>query len=435
MTTFVISAGMGFVRQILFNAQFGAGDEASAFYAAFKLPDTLANLVSGGALTGALIPVLAATARQEGREAEMRLVNLVTTVMTTVFAMLVTLGVVFAPQFVRYVLAPGFDAATSALAVALTRIMLVQSLLGVLASVVLAVLNTRHQFFLSGVSVLAHNVTLIGGILAARVFPSLGVYGPAMGVVGDALLQLVILVPGIRANGLRLRPLWDLGDRHLRAVVRLLVPSGLSASVNYAGGIVDTAYASLAREAAALPALQNAFLVLGLPIRLLGIAVGQAAFPRLALDAAGAEWERMRRTLMRSLLTAIALSLPVIVVLVLFGRQGIQFALERGRYDAAAGSLTYTLLVAYVVALPAYIGTEIVTRGLVAMRDTLTPLLTNCGQLLGRLLFVAAYIGQLGAVAIPIAFALSSTAETLVLAAILFTKIRRASHQRPKPQG
>ena len=66
MASFFFSALLGAVRQVLFNAQFGAGPEASAYYAAFRLPDTLFSLIAGGALSSAMIPVLLSTAREEG---------------------------------------------------------------------------------------------------------------------------------------------------------------------------------------------------------------------------------------------------------------------------------------------------------------------------------------------------------------------------------
>ena len=50
MVSFFLSAALGAVRQVLFNAQFGVGPEASAYYAAFRLPDTLFSLIAGGAL-------------------------------------------------------------------------------------------------------------------------------------------------------------------------------------------------------------------------------------------------------------------------------------------------------------------------------------------------------------------------------------------------
>jgi len=47
MASFFFSAVLGAVRQVLFNAAFGVGVEANAYYAAFRLPDTLFSLIAG----------------------------------------------------------------------------------------------------------------------------------------------------------------------------------------------------------------------------------------------------------------------------------------------------------------------------------------------------------------------------------------------------
>ena len=115
MASFFLSAALGAVRQVLFNAQFGVGTEANAYYAAFRLPDTLFSLIAGGALSSAMIPVLLSTIREEGEEAGGRLINLVLTILLAFFALIVLIGEIFAPAFVNGLLAPGFDPATSAL--------------------------------------------------------------------------------------------------------------------------------------------------------------------------------------------------------------------------------------------------------------------------------------------------------------------------------
>jgi putative peptidoglycan lipid II flippase len=147
MASFFVSALLGAVRQVLFNAQFGAGSEASAYYAAFRLPDTLFSLVAGGALSSAMIPVLLSATREEGEDAGWRLTNLVLTALLAVFAVITVIGELFAPAFVAHVLAPGFDAETSRQTVTLTRIMLAQPLILAVGSVATAVLNSRNQFF------------------------------------------------------------------------------------------------------------------------------------------------------------------------------------------------------------------------------------------------------------------------------------------------
>ncbi|MCB0189217.1 MAG: hypothetical protein KDE31_33335, partial [Caldilineaceae bacterium] len=63
IASFFASAVLGALRQVLFNAQFGVGVEANAYYAAFRLPDTLFSLIAGGTLSSAMIPVLIGTMR------------------------------------------------------------------------------------------------------------------------------------------------------------------------------------------------------------------------------------------------------------------------------------------------------------------------------------------------------------------------------------
>jgi putative peptidoglycan lipid II flippase len=432
MGSFFVSALLGAIRQVLFNAAFGAGAEASAYYAAFRLPDTLFSLIAGGALSSAMIPVLLRTIQEDGAQAGRRLINLIMTALLAVFALVVVFGEIFTPFFVAYLLAPGFDAPTSQLTVALTRVMLLQPLILAIGSVATAVLNSRNQFVLTALSVASHNVALIAGILAARVFPDLGIYGPTLGVVGGAILQVLILLPGLlgrrpdeRKDAPAVQLVVDLADRRLREVARLLIPNGLSVGVNYAGFILDTAFASKAAEIAGLSAIQNAWLLVGLPIALLGQAVGQSAFPRLAAHAAAAEWRLMGHTLLRSLGAVVALAVPALLGLIFLGRLIIHLLFERGKFDAAAGALTYNVLVAYAVALPLYVATEVITRGLIALGDTRTPLATNTAQIAGRALMLALLIAPLGVLAIPVAFAVTASLETIVLGSVLLLKLRR----------
>jgi putative peptidoglycan lipid II flippase len=195
--------------------------------------------------------------------------------------------------------------------------------------------------------------------------------------------------------------------------------------VGYAGFIVDTAFASRSSQAGALPALQNAFLLVGLPIALLGQAVGQSAFPRLAAYAASAEWRRMRQTLLRALLSAVGLALPALLVLIFLGRPVIRILFEHGKFGSGAGALTYQVLGAYAVALPAYVATEVVVRGLIALRDTRTPFISNSVGLAGRVIIMTLLVARLGVIAIPLAFAVMAAAEALWLGVILLFKLQR----------
>ena len=429
MASFFLSAALGAVRQILFNAQFGVSQQANAYYAAFRLPDTLFSLIAGGALSSAMIPVLLNARQKEGEASGWRLVSNVLTSLLLVFSILILAVEIFTPALVTRVLAPGFDTQTSNLTVTLTRIMLIQPLILLLGSVATAVLNSRNQFLLTGLSIISHNISLILSILVLKLFPGLGIFAPTAGVIAGAILQTIILSPGLRGEGYSIGFLFDLASQRLREVARLLIPNGASVGVNYAGFIVDTSYATRAVDPAGLAAIYNAFLLVGLPIALLGQAMGQAAFPRLAAEAEAENWGAMRRMLLRSLGAAIGLAIPAVIALLLLGRPTIRVLFEHGEFTRAAGDLTFRVLVAYSIALPAYVATEVITRGLISLRDTRTPLLTNSAQLILRILLISILLPSMGVVSIPAAFAISSTVETLILGTVLFIKLRSRSQQ------
>jgi putative peptidoglycan lipid II flippase len=135
-------------------------------------------------------------------------------------------------------------------------------------------------------------------------------------------------------------------------------------------------------------------------------------------------WPQMWRTLLRALGAVVTLAIPALLGLVFLGRPVIRILFEHGKFDAA-GALTYQVLAAYAVALPLYVATEVITPGLIALRDTRTPLMTNVCQLARRAVLLTLLIGRLGVIAIPAAFAVSAGGETIALGIILFLKLRR----------
>jgi putative peptidoglycan lipid II flippase len=432
MTSFALSAVLGSIQQVLFNAQFGAGAEASAFYAALRLRDLFYSVLAGRALASALIPVLTSVTREGGHQAQLRLVNLVMSSLLVGLTILVAACELAAPLIVTNVLAPGFDRQTSELTVDLIRLVLLQPLILSFACVATAYLNSRHRFLLASLSIASHNVGLIAGIVATWIDPALGMTGPALGVLLGAVLQILVLWPELRASGLRWRPAWQPNDPHLRDVGRLLIPTSASVGVGYGGLVLDTAFASMALEPAALPALYNAWLLITLPLSMIGKAVGQSAFPRFAESAVAGDRPRLRRMLLKALAVSAGLALPALVGLVVFGRLIIRVLFEHGRFDASAGVLTFQVLEIYSIGLPAYIGAEVVIRGLIAVRDTRTPLLGDLAQLLARGLCMAALIGPVGVLAVPIAFASTSVIELAILGSVLWFHVHRGrfGHER-----
>ncbi|NCC35738.1 MAG: murein biosynthesis integral membrane protein MurJ, partial [Chloroflexia bacterium] len=210
----------------------------------------------------------------------------------------------------------------------------------------------------------------------------------------------------------------------LHTVGRLMVPNALGAVSNYAGNIVDTAIASLTGIASAVGALFNAWLLIGLPTRLLGVAVGQAALPHLALLGIRIDLAGFRRLLLRTLVTASVLALCAAALLIALGRPLLILLFQRGAFDAAAVDLTYQVLAIYALGLPSYVATEVASRALVARYDTLTAMVANMLQLVIRIMLAMLLLEPFGVAAVPMAHVLSAFGETLILLVVLWYKVR-----------
>ena len=125
---FFLSRVLGWVRLVVITNVFGARADLDAYFAAFRVPDLLFQLVAAGALSSALIPILAGLF---ARDEEARAWRVVSTVMNVLMVGLLGLSVavaVFAPQIVPLV-TPGFDVVNTELTVRLTRIMLLSPVL------------------------------------------------------------------------------------------------------------------------------------------------------------------------------------------------------------------------------------------------------------------------------------------------------------------
>lgn len=419
MAAFLVSAALGIARQILFNARFGIGEEAAALYAALRLSETVSTLIAGGALTHALIPYMLLAARQSN-DAVAVLINRILTLMIVIAVPLTLALGLAAPPLLRWIVAPGLDATTQALAALLTRILAAELVIQVAYGVLSAVLIARGQFLLPALGIAMRNTFIIITLL----LPQATIITAAIGSLGDSAVQLLLLIPGLLHHRIRLRPAWRLSDPLVRGTLRLAIPGAISGTINYGNAIVDTAIASLGGQAAGLGTVHNALLLGHLPQRLCGTAIGQAAYPYLAAAAIGRDRLLFRQRWLWATGAAAALATLSGLALAIGGRWLIRILFERGAFDSAAGDLTFAILLIFAGGLPVYVIVEITGRALVALGDARTPLLANIAQLASRIIVAAILWPVAGVLAVPIATIASSTIEAAVLGNVLLMRLR-----------
>lgn len=368
---------------------------------------TLFNLIAGGALTYAFIPVFVSYEQENGPREAWRLASLVFNVLLVALTALVLLGEWLAPLFVNRFLVPGYSPAEQDLVTTLTRIMLVQPLILGLGTVVTAILSSKRRFLLPALSIAIYNFGLIGGLLCSLALPGVGIYGPTYGVLVAAVCQVLIQVPGLHKEGLCYSFLWDLKHRGLHEVVRLLVPNALGVGLSSVGAIVSTAYASYLPDKASLGAIHNAQMLFALPVALFAQAVGQAAIPRMSQLAAGARYVHLRLLLWRVIGLSTLLSVPCALALYVLGKPTIFLLFQHGAFTDRSTDLTTLALLGFAVGLPGSAASELLVRGFYSLKDAYTPLLIDVLMLAARIgltiLWIEVLAGPFVILAIPLA--------------------------------
>lgn len=423
------SRGLGVIRQTLFNALFGTGPDANAYFAAERLPDTLFNLVAGGALSHAFIPVFLAYQKRSGESEAWRLTSLVFNVVLVAVTLITIIGEYIAPTFVSHILVPGYPPAEQARTTDLTRVLLFQPLILGLGSVVTGVLNSRRQFLLPALSIAIYNVGLIAGLLLSLAIPSIGIYGPTYGELIAAVLQVGVQVPGLWKQGVRYSFCWDMRHPGLHEVLHLLGPNILTVAIVYVGFTFDISFTSYLPDPASLAALHNAYMLQGLPIALISSAIGQSLLPHLTAYAEAGRYVRMRLTALKVMSTSVLLTIPAAVLLAILGKPIIQLVFQHGAFDTHSTDLTSLALLGYALSIPSIAMGDQVSRAFYALKDARTPLCTSIFSVavrVGLILFLLRILPKPSIIlSIPLALAGSTTAEAVLLSSLLLFRLNK----------
>ena len=414
LASIALSRLLGFVRQAAINAQFGVGPEADAWYAAFRIPDTIFMLLAGGALLSAVIPVYAEVKSRGDPEALRQLLSGVATLVFLATAAFAALGVLIAEPLMTAI-APGFESGTHDLAVDASRWLMLSPVLLGLSALAKAALQAERRFVPPAISPLLYNVgIIIGALVLARAF---GLRGLVWGTLIGAVLHLAVQAPGLASWG-RFRLTWGLANPDVRRVIVLMLPRLLGVAVLQASLIYVNVLASL-QGPSAVAALNNGFLLMLLPLGVFGMALGEAALPELAGRWAGGDRELFAARVSGVARHIVFLNLPAAVVLAILAEPLVAVLFQRGAFDAHATEITAVALRFFALGLAGHAAVEILVRGFFAMQDTRTPVAIAAASLAFHMLlswFLAQWFGIGG-----IAFGLSVgvLVEAVILGVVL----------------
>ncbi len=368
----LLSRLTGFLRDLVIARFFGTMLAADAYAAALQIPTVLRNLLGEGSLSAAFVPVYSSLLEGDRaeREAPALLARRVLGRLILLAGVLSALGVALAPWLTRIV-APGFDAETSALTTQLVRILFPMAGVMILAAWCLGVLNSHRRFFLPFAAPVLWNLAQVAGLLLGARFgwsPLIQVL--AWSTLAGSLLQLGVQLPTARRLARSVRPLLDRGSEPVRRVMRNMVPVAASQGIFQIASFADVILASFL-PAGAVVGLYYAQRLAYLPLSLFGVSVAAAALPEMSRQTGP---EALRSRLVNGFFQILYFVLPSAIALILFGDLAVRIVFQRGAFDEYSTQLVSGILIAYSVGLVATSSVKLFAGGFHAMQDTRTPM-------------------------------------------------------------
>jgi putative peptidoglycan lipid II flippase len=420
IATLIASRILGWLRLSVIGAKFGETPDLDAFWAAFRIPDTLFNLLVAGALASAFIPVFTGYLAKEREDEAWRVAS---SVMNAIVILLIALSAVMwvAAPWIMPALAQFPDPEQRETAVRLSRIMLLSPIFMGLSALFTGILNSYRQFLSGATAPLVYNVVII--LFAVFASPFLGIEALAWGTVAGALMMWLVQVPELTFRRTRYKLTLDLDHPGVREIVRLTLPRTLALGAVNLIFIVDTYLAAKMPEGS-LTALIYAFQLMQLPLGVFSIAISAAVFPTLAHYASLGLQNRMRDTLQTAIRWILFLTLPTIVMMIVLRRPIVNLLFQYGRFGPEAREATQEAFLFYSLGLGGHALIQILARAYYASKDTRTPLALTLISIGTNIVLSVIFAPLYGINGLALANSIATLAEAVLFLLLLAPRAR-----------
>lgn len=381
----LLSRITGFLRTtLIYNVMMPKG-YSDEFLLAFSLPDIAFNLLAGGAIAAALIPVMSSLL-SKNKEAE-AWKALSTFLNISMLAMLL-LGTVFFiwTDGLLAIVAAGYTESGRGdrqMLVYLTRILLLNVPFMVMAGQCNGILNSYKKFAAAAFGPVAYNICTIIGIL---LFGGTNVYLTAWSIVGSAAIFFALQIIATRHRFVLYRPTFEFNSPAFQRMFRQAVPSLVSSSIVEFNNVVARGFATFFQEGM-LTLLNNANRTWQLPMGIFAQSIGIAMLPTLSAHHAAKDYDSFRELFYKGIRIITLISLPIAALMLLANDQIMRLLFKWGSSPEADVYYGGIALMGYSASLLFASVVGVTIRAFYAMQDSITPLVGGVVGLVLNYLF------------------------------------------------
>jgi putative peptidoglycan lipid II flippase len=370
-------------------------------------------------LSAALVPVFSDYARAEKRDELARVASAILSLIAIAMAVIAILLELFAVP-VASILGDFEDPALQLVLTNCLRLIAPSILMFGISGCVAGLLYAFKRFNYAAVGGAVFNLGIV--IAAPLLAGSIGVYALPLGVVLGSVLQLGLMLPGLRDIRLRLSTAWS--HPAVRRILRLYMPIALGLIVTQVQIIVDGRWAS-ATGAQSVSWMRYATTLIQMPLGLVPVAVSLAALPSLSQRAAAGNWDAFRAIFARGLRLITVLLIPATVGLWVLAVPVIALLFQHGNFTPYDTEMTAKALRLYLLGLP-FAGVDfLLNYSFYARQNTRTPAIVGVISV-GLYFIVAASLkGPFGYLGLVFADSVKQAGHALIMTVLLLRSVGR----------
>lgn len=372
MVAVFASRFLGLVRDRLLVQNFDTS-QAAIFFAAFRLPDLLFQILIFGSLSVAFIPVFSEYLHNKGESEAFKFASSILNLSLVVFGIVVIFAMILVGPL-NSLFVPGFSGTQKILTDQITQIILIAQLILVIGTFFFGVAQTYQRFIAPALAPIFYNVGIIIGIIFLT--PIFGISGLGLGVILGSILHVLVQIPLIRSLGFKYKFTFDFFNSGVKEVFKLMSVRNFGLIAEQANEAVAVALASLLSYSSVtlLTFSQHLFAV---PIGLFGLTIAQAALPVLSKEYARNEMDSFKRTLLTTMHQILFLTLPAAAILIVLRIPVVRLVFGADQFNWDDTVLTGRTVAFFAIGLSAQSVMLLLVRGFYAMKDTKTPVLVS----------------------------------------------------------
>jgi putative peptidoglycan lipid II flippase len=412
----LLSKLVGLVRDPLLAGKIGVGNTLDIYYAAFRIPDFVFNLLVLGTLSVALIPVFTEWILKDKEKAN-RISSSMLNVSVSGMAIICLVLLIFSAPLTK-ALVPGFSGDKLARTIQLMRLFLLSPIIFTASNIFTSFLTASKKFLVLSIAPIMYNLGIIFGLFFF--YPRFGLMGLGYGVVLGALCHLLVQIPEAVRFGWRFKAVIDWHEPTLKKIAKLFIPRIIGMDISQISLIIGTTVGSIL-AAGSVTIFNLANNLQAAPLGVFALSISAASFPLLSEHFAKGDGRAFMKTLADNVMMVLFFIIPIMILMLIFRAYIVRIIYGHGKFNWNDTVLMFTTFGILTFSLVGQSLSPLFSRSFYSRQNTIIPVMVNLCSIIADIILAYVLGKHFGLVGIASGFAIACTFDAL----LMFSFLRR----------